>query len=76
MTFEELSKKHADTQFDRVFTVDLPRKMWAYIDGYDEDSSLVELKYTDADTHFTASIGLGVKSNENIDKLLDGLKGE
>ena len=76
MTFEELSKKHADTQFDRVFTVDLPRKMWAWIERQGEDVSLVELKYTDADTHFSTSIGLGVKSNESIDKLLEGLKGE
>ena len=76
MTFEELKTKHADTLMGKVFTVNLPNKMWAWIERQGENVSNIELKYGDADARFAASIGLGVKSNESIDKLLDCLKGE
>lgn len=75
MTFEELKTKHCNsTSLKGIFYVDLPNGLWLVID----DSGKVTLHYNnEGETHVVSTtIILGTKSYENIDKLLDGLKGE
>ena len=76
MTWEELADKQCNsTSVDSLFYVDLPNKLWAIVEkdgnvelhcvGGGEDVKVVSM-----------AIFLGKKTYEQIDKLLEGLKGE
>ena len=74
MTFEELADKYCNgIRTEGLFYVNLPNKLWLII----EKSGRVELRLSWVDeVGVSMTIILGTKSYENIDKLLEGLKGE